>query len=587
MKKITKKGQKHEQEKLSLKPFLALLLFALWPYLNVWAINYIHHEYIDYTRLVAFFAVIFAIALGFFAIVFYVTLRKSSVRSLYAASGFIVVFLNYHILSPVLSNSLILYFIIMLGMVCIFYYFSKFSLFKNLALIVPLVGVVVIITDVITHSEISINIDLIKQFGYSPRVDAYTQDSTVKWEQTFFSKPSVSPKHTPNIYFIILDSTLRNDAFKRFYDPDDTDYDDFLNFVKKEGFYHVKDSYSNYPVTGVSIPSTLNMDYMITNDKDGPKEIRNRTKKYRATTILSAMKGYNATSSALRARGYDIYHTSNGFLPASDCGGYEDQCIRKNSHFNLFTQQELGLIKITPLKRLMDNIQVNWKHTTPDDMIPDFRDDTIVFFHSFQPRDIPNYIPKNTKKPFFWFIHLMGLHNLAFNSDCQYQHPVEIAQRHPICHKKPARGCIIKVAYREQATCMFKQLKYAITEITKRDPAAIIVLQGDHGSSIINNFRERPTEQWTEADIHEIFSILNVIKGPKDLTLRLYPTVSPVNTFRIILGYIDGQDYPLLPDVSYIAAYRDWWPGYSNGNGSYLPLSLRHHPLTENSSRTN
>jgi hypothetical protein len=44
-------------------------------------------------------------------------------------------------------------------------------------------------------------------------------------------------------------------------------------------------------------------------------------------------------------------------------------------------------------------------------------------------------------------------------------------------------------------------------------------------------------------------TILNAYYLPGEES-RLYPTITPVNTFRIILDAYFGQDYPLLPDVS-------------------------------------
>ncbi len=46
------------------------------------------------------------------------------------------------------------------------------------------------------------------------------------------------------------------------------------------------------------------------------------------------------------------------------------------------------------------------------------------------------------------------------------------------------------------------------------------------------------------------FKILNAyyLPGHNDL---LYPTISPVNTFRLIFDTYLGADYPLLKDISY------------------------------------
>jgi hypothetical protein len=35
----------------------------------------------------------------------------------------------------------------------------------------------------------------------------------------------------------------------------------------------------------------------------------------------------------------------------------------------------------------------------------------------------------------------------------------------------------------------------------------------------------------------------------------LYPTITPVNTFRLVLNTYFGQKFPLLPDASYYSTY--------------------------------
>lgn len=544
----------------------SIVLYCLWSYLNVWEVNYTHNEYIDYFRLFCAFAITLLFAGLVFLLLYFLTFFRSLHAALFATATFMVIFLNYFFFSSFISN-IWLYFFLLLSLTAVTYFLSKKPVFKRIFLLLPLIG------------SIAIGMNEVARFIRSaptPHFFITLSEDTPSTELN----PIIKPKHTPNVYFIIVDALLRNDGFKRFYDAHDKSYDDFLSYAEKEGFYVISNSYSNYPVTAFSLASTLNMDFILPDKTHGPEEIKNRKYKYTAQELLAAPRGYNAVTSHFRARGYKIYHTNNGFLPASSCRGYEDHCVKKDNLI-FFTQQELGLIEMTPLKFIMDKIQVNYKATHPDDKFPDFRDDTIGYFHSFQARDIPKYIPVHEDKPFFWFIHLMGVHNLAFGKNCEYQHPLSILGRTPPprCPGNLYRTCNIKIAYQEQAICMFSQLKFAIDEIIKRDPEAIIIIQGDHGSSIINNFRERPSEQWTEKDVHEIFSNLNIIRCPEKCRQMLYSDMTSVNTFRIIFSYIDGKKYKLLPDVSYIAAYRNWWPSYKSGDAraDFIDPALKKH----------
>jgi hypothetical protein len=64
----------------------------------------------------------------------------------------------------------------------------------------------------------------------------------------------------------------------------------------------------------------------------------------------------------------------------------------------------------------------------------------------------------------------------------------------------------------------------------------IIVIQGDHGGT----YWKRPDQR---------MKILNAYYLPGAGNV-LYPSISPVNTFRIIFNTYFGQEFPLLPDVS-------------------------------------
>ena len=47
------------------------------------------------------------------------------------------------------------------------------------------------------------------------------------------------------------------------------------------------------------------------------------------------------------------------------------------------------------------------------------------------------------------------------------------------------------------------------------------------------------------------YEILNAYYLPGDGAESLYPTITPVNSFRVILDKYFGENFPLLPDVSY------------------------------------
>jgi hypothetical protein len=73
----------------------------------------------------------------------------------------------------------------------------------------------------------------------------------------------------------------------------------------------------------------------------------------------------------------------------------------------------------------------------------------------------------------------------------------------------------------------------------------IILFMGDHGPGN----EEKPGFSYTE--------ILNAYYLPMDGERNLYPSVTPVNSFRIIFSHYFGEDYPLIEDISYSSNFDE------------------------------
>jgi hypothetical protein len=75
--------------------------------------------------------------------------------------------------------------------------------------------------------------------------------------------------------------------------------------------------------------------------------------------------------------------------------------------------------------------------------------------------------------------------------------------------------------------------------ITKSKIPPIIVLQGDHGMESNNRLKN-----------------LEAYYLPVTLKAQIYPTITPVNTFRLILNGLFNRGLPLLDDVSYSVSQK-------------------------------
>ena len=80
---------------------------------------------------------------------------------------------------------------------------------------------------------------------------------------------------------------------------------------------------------------------------------------------------------------------------------------------------------------------------------------------------------------------------------------------------------------------------------------AVILLQADHGSDLLG-ISSKPTSE----QLHERMSIFAAYRCPVAVNERLYPSITPVNSFRAVLGGLFGDPLPQLEDNSYYSSYE-------------------------------
>jgi hypothetical protein len=103
-------------------------------------------------------------------------------------------------------------------------------------------------------------------------------------------------------------------------------------------------------------------------------------------------------------------------------------------------------------------------------------------------------------------------------------------------------------AYSNQALFINREiLKVVDAVLSKSETPSVIIIQGDHGPL--------PDIAFSGA---EKMPILNAYYLPgADSQKSLYPSISPVNTFRVVLNSYFGKNLPFLEDVSYYAPKSD------------------------------
>ena len=105
--------------------------------------------------------------------------------------------------------------------------------------------------------------------------------------------------------------------------------------------------------------------------------------------------------------------------------------------------------------------------------------------------------------------------------------------------------------YKEQLKLFSQMILARIEEIVSESTRPLImVIQGDHGPASL----DQPGVS-IGARAYERHSILNAYLVPNRTCARLYPRISPVNTFRVILNSHFGANLALLEDRSFYSQF--------------------------------
>ncbi|NQS88889.1 hypothetical protein HQ584_03765 [Patescibacteria group bacterium] len=114
--------------------------------------------------------------------------------------------------------------------------------------------------------------------------------------------------------------------------------------------------------------------------------------------------------------------------------------------------------------------------------------------------------------------------------------------------------------YLDQVTYINKKVEMLVHNLLKNSKIQpIIILQGDHGHGFIfHPMHNRIIPGTTEEDIKFLksqFKIFNAYYLPGGGEKHLYSSISPVNSFRVILNTYFDEHFKLLPDQSYYSNY--------------------------------
>lgn len=314
----------------------------------------------------------------------------------------------------------------------------------------------------------------------------------------------------PDVYYFILDSYARADLLQQSYGYDNQP---FIEALESRGFYVAGCSQSNYGRTEMSLGSSLNMSYLQGLDSSFVPENIGRSR------LWDALK-HSAVRYNFESMGYKTVNFANGFpwMELRDAAGF----MSPSPFASGLTEFEGLLLRTTLARPLLD---AGW--VDPDAALA--QNARVRFNMAFDSLEALARDPA----PTFAYIHLISPHPpFVFGPDGAPTNPADFwneQRRYP--------ASLYVKGYKNQLTWLNTRVEAGIDVILKNSSTPpIIILQGDHGPWL------QPRER--------LFRIFNAyyLPGHSD---KLYPSISPVNTFRLVFDEYFGGQYPLLEDRSY------------------------------------
>jgi hypothetical protein len=264
--------------------------------------------------------------------------------------------------------------------------------------------------------------------------------------------------------------------------------------------------------------------------------------------MISGLKT-NFAAEFLRSRGYQFVYFPSGFSVTDNINPdvWASPSGKANTGSN--TRAAASEFHLLLLKTTLGRLLVQ-----ATDQKVDLSDDgmTSVLNQSFDERrtrveytfeHLPDYAQNSSSD--FVFSHIVLPHNpYLYDADGT---PLQYDGKEYLLGDKTDSQRNIAL-YNAQLQYTNKRVLEVIDRIQKNAARpVVIIVQGDHGH---DTFFEWDTP--TPSGVRLRSSILNAIYFPTGDYGKLYPSITSVNTFRVVFNQFFGTRYPLLPDVTFV-----------------------------------
>ena len=332
----------------------------------------------------------------------------------------------------------------------------------------------------------------------------------------------------PDIYYIILDGYGRADILNSKLHFDNSP---FINFLKNKKFFVADSSSSNYSQTAFSLSSSLNINYLTTV----------QGKKTDDRSLVGQLIADNTVVAKLNDLGYNTIGFSANYEFAKVNNVKQNKTPAYWSEFNQVLLENSFLSDVPYIKHHLEILSLQ--------VTSSFNNTNYIFEH------IDDEALTNTPK--FTFAHILAPHppfildKNGIRSDLDLS-KITVSDGDGFFSQTHLSQKDYIDGYTRQLEYINKKAQEVIENIiSKTKRPVVIVVQGDHGSGSGTDF-----QNIQKTDLPERMSILNAYYFSDQKYDKLYPEITPVNTFRVIFDQYFGADLPLLEDKNYFSLWN-------------------------------
>jgi hypothetical protein len=328
----------------------------------------------------------------------------------------------------------------------------------------------------------------------------------------------------PDIYLIVLDAYERHDVLLEAHSFDNTP---FLAELEQLGFSIGYGSLSNYRYTAPSMASLLNMSYVQDLPQPAPQSWVELSRTIRQPRIRSE----------LECLGYEVIAFDSGVAwtswpDADQFRSQEPNWLHRIGLLGPISRIEAILLERSLALAVLDAVQTSARQ------LPSWLDPTQEHVGRIHFTFEELAAVAGEASPKFVYAHIVSPHPPMVLGQDRIEYGAEAFERAFAGQPGQASG-----DYAAQVDYLNQLVVTSLRQIIERSSQPpIIILTGDHG--------------WADDSPEQKLSILHAYLLPGK-GAAFYPTITPVNTFRLVLRQYFGADLPLLEDRSYYSEGRD------------------------------